>query len=177
MRKRVLGFTLIEFSVTLAVAGGLVAVAVPSFLRLMEETRTATATHLLTASMMSARAAAITRRHSVTMCPSSDGTRCREDSIWEHGWIVFDDPRHDGSPAGVESILHRVNGINGRLRVRGTAGRPKLRYLGSGSARGSNMSMHICSAEGLLIAKVVVNTMGRARTERSRPDTPCPVPV
>lgn len=177
MRKHTLGFTLVELFVTLAVLATLLGIAVPSYRALIERTRSATTFHLVTASMMSARAAAVTRGHPVTVCPSSDGMHCRSDSIWEQGWIIFDDQKRNGTPSGEDAILHRFPRLDGALRLRGTAGRQKLRYLGNGSAYGSNVSMHVCSAQGLLIGKVVVNNMGRARSQRALPSTPCPVPL
>ena len=61
-----------------------------------------------------------------------------------------------------------------KLRVVSTKGRPQLRYLPDGSSAGSNLTISICNNRQQLLGKVIVNNMGRPRSERPKAATPCP---
>lgn len=167
------GLTLLELVVTMAVLIVTVTIAIPSFQGVVERTRTASAYHQLTASLMLARSTAVTRREPVVVCPSADGYRCRKDLVWEDGWIVFPDPLRNGQPAGPADVLRRADPIGGGLQVRTSRGRPLVRYLPNGRTSGSNLSLRVCRGEDQLLARVVVNNVGRTRTERTSGSTPC----
>lgn len=165
-RDRITGLTLVELVVAMAVLAVTVTIAVPAFQGVMERTRATTAYHQLTASLMLARAAAISRREPVVVCPSHDGLQCRGDPVWDDGWIVFPDPGGAGQPVDPEAILRRGESPGGGLRVRGTRGRPLVRYFADGRAPGSNVTLRVCSPKDQLLGRVVVNNVGRARTDR-----------
>ena len=167
------GLTLLELVVTVAVVVVTVTIAVPSFQGVVERTRTATVYHQLTASLMLARSAAVTRREPVAVCPSADGVRCRKDLVWEGGWIVFPDPLRNGQPTDPADVLRRADPIGGGLQVRTSRGRPLVRYLPNGKASGSNLSLRVCRGEDQLLARVVVNNVGRTRTERATGSAAC----
>lgn len=167
------GLTLMELVVTMVVLAVTVTIAIPSFQGVVERTRTATVYHQLTASLMLARSAAITRSEPVVVCPSADGQRCRADRVWEAGWIVFPDPLRLGQPEDETDVLRRTGPIDGGLQVRTGRGRPLVRYLPDGRASGSNLSLRVCRGEDELLARVIVNNVGRARTERTTGGTPC----
>ena len=60
------------------------------------------------------------------------------------------------------------------LRVVGTPGRPRLRYLPDGRSAGTNLTLSICSQDGRLLGSVIVNNAGRPRSERPKRPQPCP---
>lgn len=163
------GFTLIESMTVLAVAAIGFGIALPAFSDMLERTREVNTFHFVTASMMAARSTAITRHQPVSLCPSRDGLSCRDDLVWEDGWIMFLDPAHTGEPATPDAVLRQFDPIGKGLGLRSTAGRHRLRYQSSGLASGSNLSLTLCSGRGkTLLGKVIVNNGGRARTERSK---------
>lgn len=175
MRKDARGLTLIELLATLSVLAILMGIGTPLLGSLVERVRITNAYHLLTASLMTARTAAITRRHPVTVCPSRDGHRCRDDQVWEQGWIVFDDPVRDGQPAGPASILRRVDALGANLILRSTSGRQRVRYGRSGRAYGSNVTLSLCLQDvSKLVGTVIVNNAGRARSSRAGARVRCP---
>jgi len=59
----------------------------------------------------------------------------------------------------------------GHLRL--TSTRPWLRYQANGLAAHSNLTVNACAGDQLR-GKVVVNRLGRVRTERPRRKTDCP---
>jgi len=60
------------------------------------------------------------------------------------------------------------------LRVVSTTGRQQLRYLPDGRSAGTNLTISICNPKGELLGAVIVNNMGRARSERPKVPTACP---
>lgn len=170
------GFTLVELMAALAVAAILLTVAVPTFAELQRRARVASARHLLTASLAGARLAAVKLGAPVTVCPSSDGRRCRDDLVWEHGWIIYRDPEVEDQPPSAAAILQRIDAIASTLALRGTSGRRRVRFQPTGWAYGSNISLRLCSRpRGSLLGKVIVNNAGRPRSEHyTDPDEPCP---
>ena len=175
MGSTVKGFTLLELMVTLAVLAIALGIGFPPLASAVERARITNTYHLITASLMAARTAAITRAEPITVCPSHDGQHCRDDQVWEDGWIIFADPLRTGEPADAASVLRRIDAINGDFSLRSTSGRPRVRYLPSGRAFGSNVTMSLCARKDAgLIGEVVVNNAGRARSLRTTRSEPCP---
>jgi type IV fimbrial biogenesis protein FimT len=170
MRRTAHGFTLIELLTTLAVLAILAGLGTPAFRAIIARSKASAATADLTASLAAARISAITRG-GTTVCPSVDGSRCSDGSDWSQGWIAF---RGQSRNMGPETEVDRIE-VHGPLpqgvRVVASAGRTRIRYLPTGWASGTNVTLSICvGAERL--GKVVMNNAGRVRTERDA--APCP---
>src|SRR3546814_1392401 len=71
-----LGFTLVELMVTLAVLTIIAVIATPSFANLIRGNRLASSANEMVALLQTARSAAISNRASSAVCPSSDGVNC-----------------------------------------------------------------------------------------------------
>ncbi len=175
MRKRLAGFTLIELVATTAVLAILSGIALPSMSQLLEHSRTSAAVESLTTHMQLARMAAISRNRRAVLCPSSDGHNCDIGTDWSMGWMVFVDDDGNRRPDAHDDVL-RVEQVptSQHLRVFSTVGRRQLRYLPNGTSSGSNLTLKICNDHGELLAKVIVNNVGRPRSERYSVPTPCP---
>lgn len=85
------GFTLPEVIATMAIAGILLAVAVPNFRELIRENRLASQANSLVSAINLTRSEAIKRGTRVTLCKSNDGTQCSGIGTYEQGWIIFSD--------------------------------------------------------------------------------------
>ena len=97
------GFTIIELGVTLAIAGILLFMAIPSFNTFIQNNRLRSATADFVAAVHLARVESIKRQARVIMCRTSDpndldeddAVSCREDQtgadtrIWSKGWIMY----------------------------------------------------------------------------------------
>ena len=91
-RNKVVGFTLIEVMVVVAIMAILLAVAVPSFVALIARNRVATEINALATDLQYARSIAIKAGQSVTICASFNLSTCdTSKGIWSGGWIVFSD--------------------------------------------------------------------------------------
>lgn len=87
------GFTLVELMVTLAVLAVLTMVALPSFRDTIRRSRVSAASNALLADLRYARTEAINRGQLVSLCPSSDGSKCTADgTAWDAGWLVYTYP-------------------------------------------------------------------------------------
>ena len=174
MRHVTLGFTLIELMATLAVLAILLTLGVPAFAGLRQRAGTANAFHLLTTSLAIARLTAVQRGVPITVCPSRDGLQCRNDVVWDDGWIVYADPTRATQPATTDAVLQRIDSIGPGLALRSTVGRTRVRFTPRGWASGSNLSARLCSTKDRKhLGSVIVNNAGRPRSERY-PEKPCP---
>ncbi len=171
--QRRTGFTLVELVITLAIAGIGLVIGVPSYHGLVERQRASSAMHLLTAHMASARITAITYRIPTVVCPSDRAGGCRRDGDWSQGWLMFFDADGNRSPDARQDILRDENApIHPSLRILSSSGRAQLRYLPDGRSAGSNLSVRLCR-EDVLLGTVVVNNVGRIRSETPDGSRPC----
>ncbi|MDQ3205503.1 MAG: GspH/FimT family pseudopilin [Pseudomonadota bacterium] len=173
------GFTLAELVVALGIVAIGLLLALPALGAALQRNRTQGAYHLLISSLMSARSAAITRRHPVSACPSSDGTSCRNDLVWDSGWIIFLDPQRTGTPASAAAVLRRVQSPAEGIAIRSTVGRHRVRFHTTGQSLGSNLSLRLCSrGDRLYLGRLIVSNTGRPRVERPPvAGAPCPYPL
>ena len=175
MRGRAAGFTLIELATTVAVLAICAGIALPSLTTFIEYQRASAAIMSLTTHMSLARIAAISRNRRAVLCPSSDGMSCEAGTDWSQGWMLFlDDDGNRRPDAGDEILRVDLEPTSRHLRVVSTAGRQQLRYLPDGRSAGANLTISICNQRQQLLGQVIVNNMGRPRSERPEAPTACP---
>jgi type IV fimbrial biogenesis protein FimT len=123
------GFTLIELMVTVAVIGILAVVGVPAMAGLINANRITAANENLTAALQLARAEAIRRSASVTVCASTNGTTCANQANWNR-WIVIGRD-NTASAAGPEVIdVMRDETMPGNMQLSGPAAGIRFRPSG-----------------------------------------------
>ncbi|MGH8191065.1 MAG: GspH/FimT family pseudopilin [Rhodanobacteraceae bacterium] len=164
------GFTLVELMVTIAVAAVLLAIAVPSFTRLMANTRQTSATNSLLNAFAYARNSALRDGQSVTVCPIANPTDtiCSAAATWDTGWGVITDP------AGATSVL-LASGNLGAYGVAVTASGGSIplvftpRGLVTGLPIGTGTDLFkLCDNRGSAYAhSVVVNSGGYIQTSQT----------
>jgi len=86
--KKMRGFTILELMITVAVAGVLLTVGIPSFLSIIETNRTVTHTNELVTALNLARSEAVRRGAPIVVCSSTDGAICSTSTDWSTGWII-----------------------------------------------------------------------------------------
>ena len=175
MRRRTSGFTLIELTITTAVLAICAGVALPSLRGFVEHQRTLAAISSLMTHMSLARMTAISRNRRAVLCPSGDGLSCNAGTDWSTGWMLFVDEDGNRRPDTRDEILRMdLEPTSRHLRVVSSTGRQQLRYLPDGRSAGTNLTLSICNKAGDVLGRVIVNNMGRPRSERPKVRAACP---
>jgi type IV fimbrial biogenesis protein FimT len=99
------GFTLLELMITIAIVAILIAIATPSFTRMMISHSVSSDQDTLFSLILTARSEAINRGRRVSLCKSTDLVACDSSADWTDGFIVFYDANGDGVINGVDKIL------------------------------------------------------------------------
>jgi type IV fimbrial biogenesis protein FimT len=171
------GFTLIEAILTLAVAGVLLSLAVPSFSAMSKNNRISSQTNDFISSLSLARSQALARVSRVTVCRSSNGTACAGSGGWEQGWIVFADDDNDATVDNSEEILRVYSALDGNNTLRGSTNvAAYISYVSGGTTRLTNGtfqsgSVVLCDdrGAGAYAREINVSVTGRSRVESSAP--------
>lgn len=167
------GITLIDLMLALAVAAVLMSIALPSLRDLQQRQRIVSAANELVAHINLARQHAVLKREISVMCPSLDAETCSGGNRWEHGWIVFRDPDRNGAP-DVSSDVLRVGSVVDDLLI-DSAGRTRIRYMPSGAASGTNLTIKLCDTGVPDQSRaVVVSNPGRPRVGELPDHLSCP---
>jgi type IV fimbrial biogenesis protein FimT len=126
-----------ELMATLAVAGILVTLAVPSFTEVIKNNRLITLNNDYVTSLNVARSEAIRRSSRVTVCTSSDQASCSGSGGWDQGWIVFNDVNGDGVVTNPTTNVLRVHGpMSGGITLNGDANLASyVSYVASGATQ------------------------------------------
>jgi type IV fimbrial biogenesis protein FimT len=123
--KRLRGFTLMEMMITMALAGVLVAVAVPNLRMFIWNNRLSSGINDMLHSFQVARTEAIKRGQNVVVCGAVDANAANPTCSFgvgvSSGWIVFVDANNDwqANNNAAELILERHAGLDPSINIRG----------------------------------------------------------
>ncbi len=169
MHRKDRGFTLVEALSAMAIVVVGITIGVPSFTGVRGRQRTETAMHLLSADMAMARGTAVMKQAQVVVCPG-DASGC-VGRDWANGWVVFVDEDKDRRIGGATDLL-RIESARSDSSLTLPATRDFLRFQADGRSANANLTVQVCSG-GVLKGQVVVNNLGRVRTERPKRETAC----
>lgn len=152
------GFTLLELIITVAIAGIMLAIAIPSFQGQINSSRLATQTNDLMAALNYARSEAITRGSDITIARVGGASK-----DWSGGWTIKEDT----------TLLKQHKTLKGgvTLKTGGTFANA-ITYDSNGFSRGSsnltNGSFVFCNAAQDLASarKIAINNIGRAHVQK-----------
>lgn len=173
------GFTVLECLVVISILAILLVQGMPALRDYGLRQRMSAAMHALHSHLATARNDAVRSSVDIVICPGQPASGCRADSIWDSGWLVFEDLNGDHAYQTGERLLAVEPGLE-NIMIRGSVGRRYLRFVANGSSPGSNTSISFCDLRGPDAArKLVVSNLGRIRRE-SATDTragSCPLPL
>lgn len=166
------GFTLLELMITIAIAGILVGIAIPSFTSTITSNRlTAHANELVTALNL-ARNEAVKRGMSVTVrkVDNNSFTNKGAGANWEDGWDIFTDANSDGNFGTGDVLIRTYDPLKFSYTLRGNNNFSNfIRFTSSGQSN-TNGSFVICdNSDGNNIPEantsrlIIVNSVGRGR--------------
>lgn len=147
MQRHHRGFTLIEATLCVAIAGILLGVAVPALRDALAGSRASAARAALLASWTAAVGHAATTGTEVVLCPST-GDDCRNAFDWSEGWIAFADLDGNRRRAPGETLVHVAGALHETVRLRSTTGRRRLVVQPNGGNAGSNVTFTLCDSRG-----------------------------
>lgn len=184
MKRAQPGFTLLELMVVLAIAGVLLAIAVPTMGNFIRNARITAAANDVMAGLHFTRSEAIKRRQPVTLCTSAN-TRNADNSENPNptcaaspfltGWITFVDLNGTGQRDAGEDVLLSHEPLANTITAR-SADEFLVTYLVNGLADNSNQSqLVLCDERGnvpsggeLSAARgILVSVTGRAGVTRN----------
>lgn len=164
------GFTLTELMITLAIAGTLVGIAIPSFTSMVTGNRLTTYANELMTALNLARSEAIKRGEQVTITRKGGSS-----TEWESGWDVFVDVDRSNSfndngdailcETGEDCLLRTYDALPSGYTLR-TGGNYQdyAGYSPSGLSTGLGDTFTLCNGTDNTTSRdIIVNAIGRAR--------------
>ncbi|MDP2326381.1 MAG: GspH/FimT family pseudopilin [Gammaproteobacteria bacterium] len=161
------GYTAVELLFTVAIAGLVMALAVPNFRNFVLNNRAAEEANALVGALSIARSEAVTRGIPVTVCSSDDNATCADDPDWSAGWIVFTDAN---APVGSvdagaqpDTVLRALPALRDGSALTGDAN--FVAYGANGfltTAAGVDFDLEIDECTGNHNRAISVNLQGRA---------------
>lgn len=158
------GLTLIELLVTIAVLAIMATIGVPSFQAFTARNEVAAEVLRITTALSLARNTAITRRTTITVCPSTDRATCNN-SDWSLPLVIIEG-RADGGTVDGEVLKVMSKSRVPRVTYRND-NRP-IRYGLLGRPSGHNGTFRICGRHETG-SEVSVSNFGRVRSRTEIP--------
>jgi len=167
------GISLFELLICLSVLGIVVSLTVPAFDGMLQRNRQQLAIQQLRETVNFARAAAIGRRSSISICHAPAGT-CDVSNVWSASTRVFQDHDRDGLQSAQEATLLIGEQLpkDFHWRWNNFRAQPHLTFLNNGTTDALNGSFILCQGK-MPRARLVLNKAGRIETANLRERDRC----
>ncbi|HSW18300.1 MAG TPA: GspH/FimT family pseudopilin [Ramlibacter sp.] len=179
MKKASLGLTLVELLVVFVISAILVGLAAPGFKAAMARWSASSALDLFMSDLRYARAEAVKRGHSVTICRSGGTAGCvAADGDWQAGWLVFDDRDANGVMGANEAALRVQGALPGIQQILALTGATNTKgpytFSPLGVTAGMAGNLVITASPSVVggTRLVCISNLGRA-SQRDVGDTGC----
>lgn len=168
------GFTLIESMMVLAILAVLLLIAVPGYQQFVHNNTMLAEQYSLRATLDLARTEALTRRSTVVVCPSADGSTCVATDNWLGGYTAFVDSNADNSldPNNPREELIQRKSEPTSVNIRFSNSSNRVRFSPQGTAVGSEGTFVFCDDRGAGEAgALTLNPVGSVTSAKDT-DTP-----
>lgn len=157
--EHIKGFTLLELMVTVAIAGILVGIAIPSFTSIIASTRLTTAANELITALNYARSEAI-KRGVIVYVHQKNATA----GEWKGGWEVLIDSDNSNTYNAADTLLRTYAALPSGYTL-STASLDYTGYFPSGlGSRGTNVVFSLCNATNAATSRTIsINVVGRTQ--------------
>jgi type IV fimbrial biogenesis protein FimT len=173
--------TLVELALVLAVAGILLAIAIPALASMAQAGRLSGFTNELISSLHLTRSEAIKRNSRAVMCKSANGMTCASSGSWDQGWLVFHDANNNAALDAGEAVVQARQGLPAGFSVTGNrhvasyisyapTGATRLR---SGGLQVGTLTLCNESETSGPARQIILSSTGRPRIKRIE-QAPCP---
>jgi len=162
MKER--GFTLIELMMVVAITGILVGAGAPTFSDMITSNTIDSNRDALFTDLRYARAEAVKRGETVSVCKSSDLVSCSDSAAWANGWITFEDANGDGDFDREDTLLRVHEALSDGINL-GFTGNDFVTFDGLGKAISTTgtFSFSHSSGEADFNRAITFSTTGRIR--------------
>ena len=146
VRRRISGVSLLELLVVITIGSILLSIGVPSYRSVTNSNRIAAEVNGLLGDMQYARAEAIRRGQTVTVCASTDGATCSNATTWQSGWLVFSNPNGDTTVDPGDTVLRAQAAFSGTDTFQASNGVGAVTFnregFAVGVANGALLTLH-----------------------------------
>jgi len=165
--KKHSGFTLFELMITVAIAGIVMAFAVPALETFVKNDRLTTQINTLVSHLSYARNEAVTRSQQVGLCASSDSSTNNPScsgADWAAGWILFVDSDGDSSFTAGETVLRVKPMLEGSNTLSSSAGNLIIYDYRGFTPNLANATFSLCDDRGVTEMKSIsISNTGRVQ--------------
>ena len=161
-------FTLLELIVSLSIATIILGLAIPSFSKVIENTKRKNTVYRLMNMLNFARGTAVDTAENVVICPSNNGVSCVKSRDWAKTLLVFIDYDKNNERDEDEAILQsfKQSGDKHHIHWRSFGNKSWLSFHADGSTGYQSGRIYYCQGEGEKKsdkAQIIVYRTGRSR--------------
>lgn len=164
-KKAIIGFSLIELLVTIAIVTAIALIAMPSYHDFIHQTQMKSEVNKWLLGLNVARQTAITSNAIITLCPSDNGQYCGKD--WHKGAIIFTDQNKDHNRTDDELLVQTIAPIKSSFTLtwRAFQNRNYIQFKQNGFTWDQNGTLRLCSKQTSLKFNraLIVTRAGRIR--------------
>lgn len=167
------GITLIELLIGVALMGTLLALSVPAFDGVIEQTRASAVVNQMQTAISLARHEAVFRRRQVVICRTTDFRRCTYSGAWSVGTMTFEDRNFDQNLSPGEALIGVQHAADFQgLHLVGSPRRPVIGFRPDGRSAGTNNTLRLCATSLETLRLLIINIGGRTRVAHGDRHTP-----